>query len=90
MAKKESFLSKIRGESSNLNEEEELRKKLLDLTISLLSLSVWFKEKVVSYYFLVLMRSQKNCCVDFIKNYFYSFFSLLASGKANIVVLRNA
>ena len=32
MAKKESFLSKIRGESSNLNEEEELRKELLDLS----------------------------------------------------------
>ena len=37
MAKKESFLSKIRGESSNLNEEEELRKELLDLKISLSS-----------------------------------------------------
>ena len=37
MAKKESFLSKIRGESSNLNEEEELRKELLDLRISLSS-----------------------------------------------------
>ena len=36
MAKKESFLSKIRGESSNLN-EEELRKQLLDLKISLSS-----------------------------------------------------
>ena len=35
MAKKESFLSKIRGESSNLNEEEELRKELLDLKLSL-------------------------------------------------------
>ena len=37
MAKKESFLSKIRGESSNLNEEEELRKELLDLRLSLSS-----------------------------------------------------
>ena len=37
MAKKESFLTRIRGESSNLNEEEELRKKLLDLKISLSS-----------------------------------------------------
>ena len=37
MAKKESFLSKIRGESSNLNEEEELRKELLDLKISVSS-----------------------------------------------------
>ena len=37
MAKKESFLSKIRGESSNLNEEEELKKELLDLKISLSS-----------------------------------------------------
>ena len=37
MAKKESFLSKIRGGSSNLNEEEELRKELLDLKISLSS-----------------------------------------------------
>ena len=37
MAKKESFLSKIRGESSNSNEEEELRKELLDLKISLSS-----------------------------------------------------
>ena len=37
MAKKESFLSKIRGESSNLNEEEKLRKELLDLKISLSS-----------------------------------------------------
>ena len=37
MAKKESFLSKIRGESSNLNEEEELRKELLNLQISLSS-----------------------------------------------------
>ena len=36
MAKKESFLSKIRGESSNLK-EEELRKELLDLKISLSS-----------------------------------------------------
>ena len=35
MAKKESFLSKIMGESSNLNEEEELRKELLDLKLSL-------------------------------------------------------
>ena len=37
MAKKESFLSKIRGESSDLNKEEELRKELLDLKISLSS-----------------------------------------------------
>ena len=37
MAKKESFLSKIRGEPSNLNKEEELRKELLDLKISLSS-----------------------------------------------------
>ena len=37
MAKKESFLSKIRGESSNLKEEEELRKELLDLRLSLSS-----------------------------------------------------
>ena len=37
MAKKETFLSKIRGESSNLNEEEELRKELLNLKISLSS-----------------------------------------------------
>ena len=37
MAKKESFLSKIRGESSNLNEEEERRKELLDLRLSLSS-----------------------------------------------------
>ena len=37
MAKKESFLSKIRGESSNLNEEGELRKELLNLRISLSS-----------------------------------------------------
>ena len=37
MAKKESFLSKIRGESSNLNEEQELRKELLNLKISLSS-----------------------------------------------------
>ena len=37
MAKKESFLTRIRGESSNLNEEEELRKELLNLKISLSS-----------------------------------------------------
>jgi len=37
MAKKESFLTKLRGESSKLNEEEELRKELLDLKISLSS-----------------------------------------------------
>ena len=37
MAKKESFLSKIRGEPSNLNEEEELRKEFLNLKISLSS-----------------------------------------------------
>ena len=37
MAKKESFLPKLRGESSNLNEEQELRKELLNLKISLSS-----------------------------------------------------
>jgi len=37
MAKKESFLTKLRGESSKLNEEEELRRELLDLKISLSS-----------------------------------------------------
>ena len=37
MAKKESFLTKLRGESSNLNEEQELRKELLNLKISLSS-----------------------------------------------------
>ncbi|MDP6917447.1 MAG: 50S ribosomal protein L29 [SAR86 cluster bacterium] len=37
MAKKESFLSKLRGESSHLNEEQELRKELLNLKISLSS-----------------------------------------------------
>ena len=37
MAKKESFLSKLRGESSNLNEEQKLRKELLNLKISLSS-----------------------------------------------------
>ena len=37
MAKKESFLSKLRGESSNLNEEQELWKELLNLKISLSS-----------------------------------------------------
>ena len=38
MAKKESFLSKIRGDSSSpLDEEEKLRKELLDLRISLSS-----------------------------------------------------
>ena len=37
MAKKESFLSKLRGDSSNLNEEQELRKELLNLKISLSS-----------------------------------------------------
>tara|TARA_Y100000590_G_scaffold121948_1_gene139632 strand:+ start:2148 stop:2363 length:216 start_codon:yes stop_codon:yes gene_type:complete len=38
MAKKESFLSKIRGDSSSpLDEEERLRKELLDLRISLSS-----------------------------------------------------
>ena len=37
MAKKESFLSKLRGESQNLNEEQELRKELLNLKISLSS-----------------------------------------------------
>ncbi len=36
MAKKESFLSKIRGKpSASLNEEEILKKELLDLKISL-------------------------------------------------------
>ena len=38
MARKKSFLSKIRGDTSaSLNEEEELRKELLDLKISLSS-----------------------------------------------------
>jgi len=37
MAKKESFLSKLRGESSDLNEEQDLRKELLNLKISLSS-----------------------------------------------------
>ena len=38
MAKKEYFLSKIRGDSSSpLDEEERLRKELLDLRISLSS-----------------------------------------------------
>ena len=38
MAKKESFLSKLRGDSStSLNEEQKLRKELLDLRISLSS-----------------------------------------------------
>ncbi len=38
MAKKESFLSKIRGNSSDsLNEEQSLRKELLDLRIQLSS-----------------------------------------------------
>tara|TARA_B100000029_G_scaffold41332_1_gene38445 strand:+ start:2162 stop:2383 length:222 start_codon:yes stop_codon:yes gene_type:complete len=38
MAKKESFLSKIRGDSSaSMDEEEKLRKELLDLRISLSS-----------------------------------------------------
>ena len=37
MAKNESFLSKLRGESSNLDEEEKLRKELLNLKISLSS-----------------------------------------------------
>ena len=38
MAKKETFLSKIRGDSStSLDEEEKLRKELLDLKISLAS-----------------------------------------------------
>tara|TARA_Y100000590_G_scaffold71499_2_gene78516 strand:+ start:362 stop:577 length:216 start_codon:yes stop_codon:yes gene_type:complete len=36
MAKKESFLSKIRGNSSDsLNEEQSLRKELLDLRMQL-------------------------------------------------------
>ena len=38
MAKKETFLSKVKGDSSaSLNEEEVLRKELLDLKISLTS-----------------------------------------------------
>ena len=37
MAKKETFLSKIRGSSNSLNEEEMLRKELLDLKMSLAS-----------------------------------------------------
>ena len=38
MAKKETFLSKIRGDSLiSLNEEEMLRKELLDLKMSLAS-----------------------------------------------------
>jgi len=38
MAKKKTFLSKIRGDtSSSLNEEQELRKELLQLKISLSS-----------------------------------------------------
>lgn len=38
MAKKETFLSKIRGDSPiSLNEEEMLRKELLDLKMSLAS-----------------------------------------------------
>ena len=37
MAKKETFLSKIRGSSNSLNEEEKLRKELMDLKISLSS-----------------------------------------------------
>ena len=38
MAKKETFLSKIKGDSSiSLNEEEMLRKELLDLKMSLAS-----------------------------------------------------
>ena len=37
MAKKESFLSKLRGEYSNLKEKQELRKELLNLKISLSS-----------------------------------------------------
>ena len=37
MARKESFLSKLRGESSDLNEEQDLRKELLNLKISLSS-----------------------------------------------------
>ncbi len=37
MAKKETFLSKIRGSSSSLNEEEKLRKELMDLKMSLSS-----------------------------------------------------
>ena len=35
MAKKETFLSKIRGSSNSLNEEEKLRKELMDLKMSL-------------------------------------------------------
>ena len=37
MAKKKSFLSKIRGDTSGSLNEEELRKELLDLKISLSS-----------------------------------------------------
>ena len=37
MAKKETFLSKIRGSSSSLTEEEKLRKELMDLKMSLSS-----------------------------------------------------
>ena len=37
MAKKETFLSKIRGSSNSLNEEEKLRKELMDLKMSLSS-----------------------------------------------------
>ena len=37
MAKKETFLSKIRGSSKSLNEEENLRKELMDLKMSLSS-----------------------------------------------------
>ena len=37
MAKKETFLSKIRGSSNSLDEEEKLRKELMDLKISLSS-----------------------------------------------------
>ena len=49
MAKKKTFLSKLRGESSNLNEEEELRKELLDLKISLSSGQLKETHKTVSY-----------------------------------------
>ena len=37
MAKKETFLSKIRGSSNSLNEEEKLRKELMDLKMCLSS-----------------------------------------------------
>ena len=62
MAKKESFLSKIRGDSSKLNEEEELRKELLDLKISLSSgqLKVTHKIKEVKKSIAQLKTIQKE------------------------------